>query len=134
MKTNNTDAFIKQAIVKLLPHGGLTVQSVAQELNVDYHTVKNWIKLVMANPVGVLPAREKRPQNWSAQEQLLALHETHGLSGQTLQTGCRERRPFAYPLASWQTVFCTQTTGDSGTREVRALKDENEQLKRDLPC
>lgn len=132
MKKNYSDAFVEQAIVKLLSRGERTVQSVAQELNVNYHTAKNWIKRGMANQAGVSPAKEKRPQDWSAQEQLLALHETHGLSGEALQAWCRERGLFAHHLTSWQTAFCVQTKSDLGTREVRALKDENEQLKRDL--
>ena len=132
MKTNCSGAFVEQASVKLLSRGERTVQSVAQELNVNYHTARNWIKRGMANQAGVSPAREKRPQDWSAQEQLLALHETHGLSGEALQAWCRERGLFAHHLTSWQTAFCAQTKTDSGTREVRVLKDENEQLKREL--
>ena len=37
--------------------------------------------------VGMSPGKEKRPQDWSAQEQQLALQETHGLSGEALQCG-----------------------------------------------
>jgi hypothetical protein len=35
-------------------------------------------------------AKERRPQDWTAEQQLLALHETHGLSDEALQTWCRE--------------------------------------------
>ena len=38
MKTNYSDAFVEQAIVKLLSRGGRTIESVAQELNINYHT------------------------------------------------------------------------------------------------
>ena len=86
----------------------------------------------MANKAGVSPAKERRPQDWSAQEQLLALHETHGLSSEALQAWCRERGLFAHHLTSWKAAFCAQSKTDAGSREVRALKDENEQLKREL--
>lgn len=132
MKTNYSDAFIEQAVIKLLSRGEHTVRSVAQDLNVNYHTAKNWIKKGMANKAGVSPAKERRPQDWSAQEQLLALHETHGLSSEALQAWCRERGLFAHHLTSWQTAFCAQTKTESSAREVRTLKDENEQLKREL--
>lgn len=132
MKKNYSEAFIEQAVAKLLSRGKRTVHEVALELNVNYHTAKNWMKRGMANQAGVSQARDKRPQDWSAQEQLLALHETHGLSGEALQAWCRERGLFAHHLASWQTAFCAQTNAESGTREVRALKDENQQLKREL--
>ena len=132
MKTNYSDAFIEQAVIKLLSRGERTVRSVAQDINVNYHTAKNWIKKGMANKAGVSPAKERRPQDWSAQEQLLALHETHGLSSEALQAWCRERGLFAHHLTSWQTAFCAQTKTESSAREVRTLKDENEQLKREL--
>jgi hypothetical protein len=38
---------------------------------------------------GMSQGKEKRPQDWRAQEQLLALQETHGLSGEALQ-GARD--------------------------------------------
>ena len=57
MKTNCSGAFVEQASVKLLSRGERTVQSVAQELNVNYHTARNWIKRGMANQAGVSYAR-----------------------------------------------------------------------------
>ena len=62
----------------------------------------------------------------------MALHETHGLSGEPLQAWCRERGLFAHHLTSWKTAFCEAAKTGPGTRELRCLKDENEQLKRDL--
>ena len=97
MKTNYSDAFIEQAVIKLLSRGERTVRSVAQDINVNHHTAKNWIKKGMANKAGVLPAKERRPQYWNAQEQLLALHETHGLSSEALQAGCRVGARFIRP-------------------------------------
>jgi len=85
-----------------------------------------------ASTVGVLVSKERRPQDWSAEQQLLALHETHGLSGEALQTWCRENGLFAHHLTSWKTAFCADVKVASGSREIRVLKDENEQLKREL--
>jgi hypothetical protein len=39
---------------------------------------------------------------------------------------------FAHHLASWKAAFCTAAKIDLGTRELRSLKNENEQLKREL--
>ena len=73
-----------------------------------------------------------RPQDWSAEQQLVALHQTHGLSGEALQTWCRENGLFAHHLTSWKTAFCADTKVAPGSREIRFLKDENDQLKREL--
>ena len=132
MKTKYSEAFIEQALVKLLTRGDRTIQMVAGDLNVNYHTLKNWTKRKTVNTVGVSAAIEKRPQDWAAEEQLVALHETHGLSGEALQAWCRERGLFAHHLTDWTTAFCAEGKARPGTRELRTLKDENEQLKREL--
>jgi len=132
MKQKYSEAFIEQAVVKLLSRGKRTVREVALDLNVSYHTAKNWMKRGYPDKAGASPGKEKRPQDWSAQEQLLALQDTHVLSGEALQTWCRERGLFAHHLASWKAAFCAAAKTDSCTRELRSLKDENDQLKRDL--
>ena len=132
MKSKYSEAFIEQALVKVFSRGDRTVQSVAEDLNVNYHTVKNWMKRKVVGKLNVLATKEKRPQDWSAEEQLVALHETHGLSGEALHAWCREKGLFAHHLTSWKTAFCADGKAAPGTREIRVLKDENEQLKREL--
>ncbi len=132
MKQKYTQAFIEQAVVKLHSRGPRTVREVALEMNVSYHTAKNWMKRRPPEKAGMSPGKEKRPQDWSAQEQLLALQETHVLSGEPLQAWCRERGLFVHHLTSWKATFCAAQKTDSGTRELRSLKDENDQLKREL--
>ena len=127
-----SEAFIEQALFKVYSRGKRTVQSVAAELNVNCHTVKNWMKRKELSTVGVSATKERRPQDWSAEQQLDALHQTHGLSGEALQTWCRENGLFAHHLTSWKTAFCADVKVASGNREIRVLKDENEQLKREL--
>ena len=132
MKQKYSEAFIEQAVVKLLTRGKRTVREVALDLNVNYHTAKNWMQRGSPDKATASPTKEKRPQDWSAQEQLLALQETHVLSGEALQAWCRERGLFAHHLASWKAAFCSTTRPDAGTRELRSLKDQNDQLKREL--
>lgn len=90
------------------------------------------MKRKRASTVGLLAAKERRPQDWTAEQQLVALHETHSLTGETLHTWCRESGLFTHHLSSWKTAFCEDTKVASGTREIRVLKDENEQLKREF--
>ena len=132
MKSKYSEAFIEQALVKVYSRGDRTVRSVAEEMRVSFHTVKNWMKRKVVDKPGVTAEEGKRPQDWSAAEQLVALHETHGLSGETLYAWCREKGLFAHHLASWRAAFCVNEKAASGTREIRILKDENEKLKREL--
>lgn len=132
MTAKHTEAFIEQALVKVYSRGDRTIQSVAQDLNVNYHTLKYWMKNTAVTKSGTPAAREKRPQDWTAAEQLAALQQTHGLSGEALQAWCRERGIFAHHLASWKTAFCAQVKAPAtDAREVRTLKDEIAKLKRD---
>ena len=136
MKTGYTAAFIEQALIKVYSRGDRTIKSVAEELNINYQTVKNWMKRAQVKPqVGASDALnlpEKRPQDWTAEQQLLALHETHGLSGEALQTWCRERGLFPNHLTAWKNAFCADIQVAPAQREIRGLKDQNEQLKREL--
>ena len=132
MKSKHSDAFIEQALVKVYSRGDRTIKSVAEDLNVNYHTLKNWMKNKSVDKHSVSATKEKRPQDWTPEEQLIALHETHGLSGEALQAWCRERGLFAHHLTCWKAAFCAEgkeTT--SGTRELRTLKDEIVTLKRE---
>ena len=132
MKITYSEAFIEQALVKVFSRGDRTIQSVAEDLNVGFSTLKNWMKRKSVSKRSVSVTKEKRPQDWRTEEQLVALHETHGLSDEALHAWCRERGLFAHHLASWRTTFCAEGKAAPGTRELRTLKDENEQLKREL--
>src|SRR5260370_22094309 len=125
MTAKHSEAFIEQALVKVFSRGDRWVKSVAEDLNVGYYTLKDWMKRKSVTKSGVPATREKRPQDWTAAEQLVALQETHGLSGEALQAWCRERGIFAHHLTSWQTPFCAEgNKPGSGLAEIRALEDE----------
>jgi transposase-like protein len=133
MTAKHSEAFIEQALVKAYSRGERTIKSVAQDLNVSYHTLKYWMKNKAFTKSGTPAAREKRPQDWTAAEQLSALQETHGLSGEALQAWCRERGLFAHHLTSWKAAFCAEVKAPAtAVREVRTLQDEITKLKRDV--
>ena len=132
MTAKQSQAFIEQALVKVYSRGDRTIGAVADDLNVNHHTLRYWMKNKSVKTPGVAATKEKRPQDWTAEEQLVALQESHGLSGEALQAWCRERGIFAHHLTSWKAAFCAdgkETT--SGTRELRTLKDEIVTLKRE---
>lgn len=133
MNPKYSAAFKEQALSKVLSRGDRTIGSVAEELNLSVFTLKNWMKPKAQRDVSTMTVKEKRPQDWSAAEQLIALHESHGLEGEALHAWCRQKGLFAHHLVSWREAFCAQDKGDAqGERERRSLKEENQQLKRDL--
>jgi len=133
MRKQYSDAFIEQALIKVYSRGDRTIESVAKEMNVGYQTLKNWVKRKSLDDVTATAAKEKRPQDWRRDEQLAALMETHGLSEEALQAWCRERGIFPHHLDSWKIAFCTQEPAPvADGRDVRILKSENEDLKKEL--
>jgi len=133
MTTKHTEAFIEQALVKAFSRGDRSIVSVAADLNINHHTLRYWMKHRTVAQRGEPVAKEKRPQDWTAAEQLLALHETHGLSGEALQAWCRQCGLFTHHLTSWKAAFCARPKeAIPGHRAVRALTDENAKLKREL--
>ena len=133
MAATFTKAFIEQSLVKVYSRGDRSISSVANDLNINHHTLRYWMKKKTQMVSSTEPTKEKRPHDWTAEEQLTALHESHGLAGEKLQAWCRERGLFAHNLASWKAAFCAgaKEAAPSG-REVKTLKDENVKLKREL--
>ena len=130
-----SDAFIEQALVKVYSRGKRTIQDIADDLFVNVYTVKNWIRRKNLYMLKASTDREKRPQDWSRSEQLVALHETHALDEEALQAWCRERGLFVHHLEEWRTAFCLDArpiNAAADTREVRSLQQENDKLKKDL--
>lgn len=135
MKTISTYSveFKEQALSKVLSRGNRTIESVADELHMNVFTLKNWMRKIMPEDRKLTLVAEKRPQDWSREEQLIGLQESHGLQGEALNAWCREKGLFVHHLESWKAAFCAGDK-ESGhdAREWRLLKDENQQLKREL--
>jgi transposase-like protein len=133
MRKQYSDAFIEQALVKVYSRGDRTIESVAKEVNVGYQTLKTWKKRKTLDKVTATARKEKRPQDWKRDEQLVALMETHGLSEEALQAWCRERGIFPHHLDSWRASFCTQESAPAADgRDMRILRNENDDLKKEL--
>ena len=137
MKFKYSSGFIEQALVKVYSRGNRTIQSIADELNMNHFTLKNWMREhIKNNQMAEQEVRaEKRPQDWRVEEQLLALQETFNLSGEALNAWCRERGLFSHHLTQWKADFC----GDKKEQivkldkaEIREYKAEIEKLKREL--
>jgi len=131
MKAVYSKAFVEQALVKIFSRDDRTVVSVANELNMNDYPLKNGIKRGSVSKRNGWATKEKRPQDWSAEEQLLALQESPSLSGEALTAGCREHGVFAHNLPRWKTAFCAESKAAPGNRELWVLKDEHDPLKRE---
>ena len=130
MKSTYSEGFKEQALKKVFQRDQRPIRTVAEELNVNYHTLTGWMKETVAKEEFRRPKQEKRPDDWTLAERLTALQESHGLVGEALQSWCREHGLFAHQLIAWQEAFCTGA-GDQRA-SLRALQAENQRLAREL--
>jgi transposase len=128
-----SDAFIEQALTKVHSRGNRSLREIADDLHVNYYTIKNWIKRKSLSKLTASANREKRPQDWMRDEQLTALHETHGLDAEAVQAWCRARGLFSHHLEEWRAGFCAEPrAATADARELRIAQANNEKLQRDL--
>ena len=128
-----SDEFKEQALAKVYNRGKRTIQEIADESNLSLHTLKYWMKSSAPSDTPQ-PNLGKRPQDWRPEERLLALHESHGMTGEALNAWCRERGVFAHQLIQWKSDFCTtrMASGRDDNQVLRSLKAENQRLEREL--
>ena len=71
MQNRYTEAFIEQALIKLYSRGDKTVKSVAEELNMNVYTLKNWLKTKtkIVDKMSISTIKERRPQDWNVESQ-----------------------------------------------------------------
>jgi hypothetical protein len=141
-KLRRPPEFIEQALSKARQRGSRTLEEVAAELNVSVHTLKGWLQESRNNKAGsVVPSslHQSLPAGqWSAPERLLALQESHALSGEALHAWCRERGLFEHQLTAWRDTFCSSPDPETAQERreskaaFKALQGKHEVLQREL--
>jgi hypothetical protein len=143
-RNQHSPEFQEQALSKVRARGKRTLESVAAELNMPLGTLKGWLKRSglegaglphAATPLGDVPARQ-----WSPAQRLLALQESHALSGSALHAWCREKGLFEHQLKQWRDAFCAvvQTPVASAAAQraantaLRDLQTRHDRLQREM--
>jgi len=87
MTTRYTKAFKEQAIEKVLQRGHKTINSMADELNVNHHTLKNWLRPYDQRESMPKTLANKRPEDLGPEERFQLLMESSALP--ICQASCR---------------------------------------------
>ncbi len=133
MKTNYTDAFRQQALQKAYSRGSRTVISVAEELNMNHWTLKNWMTSKNKNKVKQGNSTSKSPANWGSAERLDALLTTHSMDEQAVNAYCRNKGIFSHHLKQWREDFESGASSSSPhLAELRDLKSSHKNLQSEL--
>jgi transposase-like protein len=143
-RNQHSTEFKQQALSKARSRGTRTLGSVAAELNLSLGTLKGWLKRSSIEGAG-LPHAATLPGDvpagqWSPVQRLLALNESHTLSGPALHAWCREKGLFEHQLIQWRDAFCAagQAPAVSAAEQrlantaLRELQGRHDQLQREM--
>ena len=143
-RNQHSTGFKEQALSKARARGSRTLEAVAAELNMSLGTLKGWLKRAGSEGAGLphaatlpgdVPARQ-----WTPVQRLLALNESHALSGSALHAWCREKGLFEHQLIQWRDAFCAagRTPAASAAEQrpadlaLRELQGRHDQLQREM--
>ena len=107
-------------------------------------TLKGRLKTQVPDPTGMPHAAslsgDAPARQWSHQQRLLALNESHRLSGPELHVWCREKGLFEHRLTPWSAAFCAAAQPApanavqqrQASRTLRELQSRHYKLKQEL--
>ncbi|VAW51322.1 Mobile element protein [hydrothermal vent metagenome] len=141
MRARFTQSFKIQAVEKALERANdVSVQSIADDLGVGHSTLSKWIALTRKQklePDNEVPrmTKEKRPQDWSAEEKLNMVITCSSLDDEKVSELCRERGVFSHHIKQWKQEFVSgqpANTTVSTRADNKTLRQENKALKKEL--
>ncbi len=113
----------------------MTQEAIAKEYGVGRSTLQNWLRQERAKGTRSVTRAERRPQDWTPKERLAALFETGRLSEEELGQWCRQRGVHTHHLEQWRHDALADSARPAaaiGRGEMRRLREENKELKREL--
>jgi len=132
MNKKFTDDFKDQAVQKALTRGSKNLEQLAQELNVGYSTLQKWIREYKT--VNSKHTKNKRPHDWTREQQLQAIIETAGLEITDRSEYCRKQGIYPHQLDEWRSSFLESTADvtSNNKQQLKTLKTENAALQKEL--
>ncbi len=133
-RNQHSQEFREQALSKVRQRGTRSVRDVADELNMSTGTLRKWWARSNLSAPAAMPAAELPVEAWSAAQRLLALQQTHGMSGPDLHAWCREKGLFEHQLIAWREAFCRSAAPEprESRLALRELQTRYEGLQREL--
>jgi len=126
---------LKDAVVRKALEAEKGQEAIAKEFGVSRSSVQNWLREYRLSGAKQVAEREKRPQDWTAEERFTAVLETHGLSEQELGMWCRQHGLHTHQLEQWRRDAMAASAGDHRREEqaeLKRLRQHNQQLKKEL--
>lgn len=146
MSTKYTQSFKMQAVQKALTLSpDASIMDFAESLGVHYSTLRKW-KIKFKNQEFDFPSndnktslgimtKEKRPQDWSAEEKFNMVNRCASLDEEALSKACREQGLYPHHIEQWRQDFINGMKVNPKAKipsETKFLRLENKALKKEL--
>ena len=122
-----SEGFKKSMVEKLLTPGGKGISELSKEIGVSNQTLYNW-RDKYANK-DIIP---KSPRKWNMRDKYSAVIEAAGLTGEELGKWLRKTGLHSEHLNIWKKEIEQMVSSPKDKEEIRRLKAENKQLKKEL--
>ena len=126
---------MKKAVIRKVLMGGKPHHEIARDAGIGRSTLTYWLKHYKKGGNMNLTQKERRPQDWTAEERINALMATGAMSEGDRVSWCRKRGVFAHHLEQWKKdVISLLTTNKAPgkSKDAIRLKKENTALKKEL--
>jgi transposase len=127
----------KDSIVKQALQSSDSQKLIAQNAGIGHSTLQKWLRQYRQSGEPSVPTKEKRPQDWRAEERLNALIETAALGQEEKAAWCRQKGLYSHHLDQWRKdMVAGKGMGESAksrteTRQLRAkIKSLSKELRR----
>lgn len=121
---SNYPETVKEAMVrKLTTPGAPSARALAQEVDITQSTLSRWVReyAKLEKAGGVM--KKRRPQDWTAEEKLVAVLEYEKLNEQERGTYLREKGLHAVHVEGWkQQILQGLRSSKSGKKDPRDIK------------
>ena len=135
--TKYTRDFKASLVNKVLSDPGQSIRAVATEAQVGVSSLHGWVHTAK-NQGSIKEDRSAaaRPCDWPAAQRLQAVIESSVLDHEALNQYCRQQGIYKHQLIQWKQNFMSDKDATQLSKqqrdELKALRDQNKQLQRDL--
>ncbi len=135
-----SDTVRARMVRRMLGPAAMTATALSRESGISQSTLSKWLRqagsLARVKDEDEAPPKDRRPQDWSAQEKLRAVVETEGLQGEALGSYLRRHGLHAEHLEQWRAAAVSGFNEAEGTRrrgpspEAKRIKELERELRK----
>lgn len=126
---------MKESVIKKVLMGGKPQREIARDAGIGLSTLNYWLKNHRQKGNVKLNHKEKRPQDWKAEERIKALMKTGAMTAEEKASWCRKQGVFVHHLEQWEKDIVSLAASNNSrgkSKETSSLKKKVSTLEKEL--